>query len=421
MEIDIIRRKVDSFLNKNDAYYETININKLIKNFIKEMNKGLRNEISSLKMIPLNLVFEKKLKIKNSENILVIDAGGTNLRIAIVSLKEQNIVISEFRKYELPGSKEEIYYKDFFRIIGDYIAPFIDNINKIGFCFSYPAEATNNNDGKVISLSKQIKIKEMEGKLLGEELNFWLKKRKKIVVLNDTVATLFSLLAVNKEFSSSIGFVLGTGTNCSFIYNDEKIINIEAGNFDKLNLSKFDNELDTNKPDRGSYVLEKMIAGKYLGELAYILIKNAIDEKVFFSKNANELIKEMIQAEDISIYLNCPFAKDNLLGFIVNEKLEDKKDRIVLFLLFENLIERVAKLSSVVLSAVSLFIQKGENPLYPVGIVADGSTFNKLYKLKERSLFYLNNILRLKHHVYYEVLNVDNAPIIGSAIAAFLN
>ena len=97
-------------------------------------------------------------------------------------------------------------------------------VPKIGFCFSYPAEATPDLDAKLNCWTKGIQAPEIVGQYVGSEL----MKRVgggKIAIVNDTVATLLAAKATegDKTYSSYIGFILGTGTNAAYV---EKNVNI---------------------------------------------------------------------------------------------------------------------------------------------------------------------------------------------------
>ena len=65
--------------------------------------------------------------------------------------------------------------------------------------------------------------------------------------------------------------------------------------------------------------------------------------------------------------------------------------------------------------------QKGENPCAPVCIVAEGTTFYELKSLKSKVEFYLKSYLENKKQRYYELVNIENATLIGAAIAGLTN
>ncbi len=95
--------------------------------------------------------------------------------------------------------------------------------------------------------AKRCRHREVEGQLIGKNLLESLgTPGKKIVLLNDTVATLLAgkSSSIGRSYDSFIGFILGTGTNTCYIeknrnilknneLNQERsqIINIESGDF----------------------------------------------------------------------------------------------------------------------------------------------------------------------------------------------
>ena len=104
------------------------------------------------------------------------------------------------------------------------ISKVINQSKDIGFCFSYPIEIFPNKDGRVLYFSKEIQASEVVGQMLGESLNTAIsaagfKADKNVILLNDTVATLLAGRAesTGRVFDSYIGFILGTGTNTSYI------------------------------------------------------------------------------------------------------------------------------------------------------------------------------------------------------------
>lgn len=60
------------------------------------------------------------------------------------------------------------------------------------------------------------------------------------------------------------------------------IINIESGNFDGLPANDFDRQLDLHSEMPGEQVLEKMVSGRYLGELMRLVVLNLVQEGCLF-------------------------------------------------------------------------------------------------------------------------------------------
>jgi len=97
------------------------------------------------------------------------------------------------------------------------------------------------------------------------------------------------------------------------------------------------------------------------------------------------------------------------------------QDRAVVWYVLDDLIERAAKLVAALLASVVLKTDKGKNPCKPVCITAEGTTLYELKSLKTRIECYLRSFLQEQHGRYVEMVNVDNATLIGAAIAGLTN
>ena len=436
--MESIKNKVITFLKNNKMDFEDFSIEKYCSVFLSEMDKGLEGGISSLQMIPTYI--EVKDKIPLNEKVIVIDAGGTNLRTAIVYFNNDKIpIITDFKKFKMPGSDKEVEKDFFFNKITEYLKDIINESDKIGFCFSYPAEILPNKDGRPTSLTKELKVKNLTGELLGKNLNFLFNvsgyKKKNIVILNDTVATLLAGQSTFKDkvYDSYIGFILGTGTNCCYIEknnnikkitipigSENQIINIESGGFNKGPTGIIDEKFDKTTKNPGVYTFEKMVSGKYFGLLCYFVIKEAVKSGLFsgnFLKGVDN-INDLTTVE-VNDFMYFPFNKNNLLGNLVSKYNND--DRITLYYLLDRLIERVAKLTVINLASVALKSEKGTEPYSPICITAEGTTFYKLKSLKSKVEYYLKDYLINKKSRYVEIINIESATLIGAAIAGLTN
>jgi len=84
-------------------------------------------------------------------------------------------------------------------------------------------------------------------------------------------------------------------------------------------------------------------------------------------------------------------------------------------------IERAAKLIAINIGSVIIKTDSGKDPLYPILITAEGTTFYGLKSLKERVICYLKKFLSNKKQRYYEIVKVENSTLIGAAIAGLTN
>ncbi len=433
-----MKNKIVDFLKKNDMHPEQIDMESCCNIFLQEMNLGLAAQESSLEMIPTYIETQKN--VPTNEQVVVMDAGGTNFRVATVHFNEdKQAVIESLQLHRMPGVDKQVSKKEFFETMAGYVKDVADISPNIGFCFSYPTEILPNKDGRLIRFSKEIKAEKVVGQMIGENLNAALdsigyKEQKHVVILNDTVTTLLAgrAMSFNRNYDSYVGFILGTGTNCAYIESNQnitkkpeldpagsQIVNIESGGFGKAPMGTIDKQFDKSTNNPGEHTFEKMISGAYLGPLSLMTIQAAAKEKLFSDEIFKELtsIKELT-TKDINDFLHKPKDGDNPLSKAV---ADSDNDRFLLLGLVEAIVERAAKLTATNLSSAILKSGKGQEPNYPVCIVAEGTTFYKLKDFQSQVEFYLQQYLVEQKGRFYEIIGVDNATLIGAAIAGLTN
>ncbi len=428
-----IHERTMRFLNDHCISADYIDIDTYCRAFLQEMEKGLQEEPDgSLAMIPTYTSADAH--IKAGDKVIVLDAGGTNFRVALVTF-DTNLhpIISHYSKTGMPGVKRPVSAQEFFSTLADGVQPLIDESDYIGFCFSYAAKITEERDGIPIVFSKEIKAPEVIGMPVGKSLLAELERRgcdvskKKVAVLNDTVATLLAGVATQYpgDYSGFIGFILGTGTNTAYVECNEnilslkhlekgsQIINVESGNYD-LAVGPLDEEFLLKTKDPSVYHFEKMISGAYLGAFSHHVILRAIKEGILSSSFAQRFATlETLDTTRMSNYLEMPLNTTyDLVTCITNEE-----DGTALYLILDSIIRRAAKLTALNLSATVLKSKAGTNPRQPVLINADGTTFYKTEKLEFYTRLYLDEFLQKKHRRYAKIVQIDNSPIIGAAVA----
>lgn len=423
---------VDRFLERHALYASSVDEDKVLSFFLSEMDKGLNGDDSSLAMI--DAYVSADVSIKSGESVIVLDAGGTNFRTCLVSFDEnRRPVISDFRKVGMPGVKEEVSKNEFFSILADNVERLIDKSDRIGFCFSYAAEITEDHDGIPVVFSKEVKAPEVIGEKLGKNLLAELGSRgydvskKKVAVVNDTVATLLAAIAECPDDASSyVGFILGTGTNTAYeesarnivksghSSDKKEIVNVESGCL-ALPLGDLDEGFLKTTKDPGNYLFEKKISGAYLGPFSAFVIEKAIEEGVL-SKEFESAYRtiEPLNTTRMSHYLEMCHNSEYDLVRCVGDR---EGDATALYRILKSIIERAGKLTAINLTAAVLKSGKGTEPRYPVVINADGTTFYKTEFLEFYTRLYLDLILEKKHQRYYRIVNIDNSPTLGAAIA----
>lgn len=417
-----------NFVNHVDIYSSALAI-------LDDMKKGLKKEPADQDMI--RTFCNPPEQSASGKSVIVIDAGGTNFRSCLVSFdKDGNAQISEMEKTRMPGVEKELSKKEFFDQIAVNLEHLKNKSDRIGFCFSYPMEIQEDGDGILLGFSKEVKAPEVVGAKVGECLKAALSEHgwnsiKRITLCNDTVAALLAgaaCAAKGTAYSSYIGYILGTGMNAAYIQPDcdcckikKQIIVCESGKFLSVNRSDFDVDFDKTTVRPGTFYLEKLCSGAYLGPVSLIALKYAAKDKLF-SDAVNKAILsiENLTLIEMDAYLHGPYNKDNVLGKIAAEiATEEDNDR--LFQILNAIVERSARYAAAILTACAIQTGEGKNASKPVCILCDGTTFFKTYMIKNRVYGYLDQILTNQLGIYWEIVSCDNDITLGAAISGLID
>ena len=424
----------EEFLEENNfTVAEKIDRQAMIATFLSEMEKGLKGEPSSLRMIPTYVGVNGK--IPQGAKAAVLDAGGTNFRSAVVSIPP---TIEDKMNQPMPGAKSDVTEDEFYGAFAEElkrVAPKA-TVKKYGWCFSYNCDATPELDAKLNCWTKGIRAPTIVGQYVGKEL---LKRLGGggIAIVNDTVATLLAAKATegDKTYSSYLGFILGTGTNTAYVEKNRNIvklqgldpsgsmiINAESGSFDKLAQSNFDKAMDQKTQDPGHNPLEKMIAGGYLGGVGLELYKAAAKAGLFSAKAASA-IGGIGALETMDLDNFCAAFKkegrDNPLDAIFADPDDAKMARRLGIPVFE----RAAVLTAIHLAAFCIKSGEGADDSAPIAINADGSTYYKTCAIPFADTVKkeLDDMLVQRRNIHYCITpRVADAPMVGAAIAAML-
>jgi len=430
------QERAASFLKKHGMDYTDIDLDSMVGLFLEEMDRGLKGEPSSLAMIPTYI--EIPDDIPPDRPVVVIDAGGTNCRVALVRFSGDKTPIIENRKrFPMPGLEKEVTAREFYDTFAGYLEEIRDESDRIGFCFSYPSEMLPSKDGRILYFSKEIKAREALGGLVGEGLLGALaargvREKKRVIVLNDTVATLLAgtSLMGGRNYDGYLGFILGTGTNVAYVEKNagiekarhldqagSQIVNVEAGNFSRAPLGEIDRRLDRETNNPGRHTFEKMYAGAYFGPLCLLVVKAACADG-FFSPEAAARFGGLhgLDTKEVSEFLAAPETAAPLAGIVATES-----DRAALSALLDRLVERSAVLAAAALSAAVLRSGRGTDPSRPACVSAEGSTFFGLKGLKSRTERYLASRPTNVRRAHCEIVSVAHATLVGAAVAGLTN
>ncbi|OJD12387.1 hypothetical protein AJ78_07012 [Emergomyces pasteurianus Ep9510] len=301
--------------------YPTEEVNRGVKEFIREMNEGLEKDGTTLRQIPSYVTTVPDGTEKGV--YLAVDLGGTNFRVCSVNLHgDSTFSISQSKiaiPHELMVTKhgEELFsflalqIEEFLkthlsehfkahvekRQTGQVTEPYAEEqIFDLGFTFSFPVDQHGINKGSLIRWTKGFDIDEVIGqdvcKLLQDAIDRRHLPVRVAALINDTVGTLMARsYSSGQNNKALIGAIFGTGTNGAYVEKlsrvtkmgkigsdteydkstGEMVINIEWGSFDNhlsvLPNTRFDADLDTHSVNPGIQMFEKRVSGMFLGEI----------------------------------------------------------------------------------------------------------------------------------------------------------
>lgn len=374
----------------------------IVRDFHSEMEKGLAGKSSSLKMIP---TYVDRPVGNEKGKFIALDLGGTNFRVLELELKGKGRCSTpKVKKFVLNKAHMTGSGRDLFGFIARCIKSFMKEMNivslqglKLGFTFSFPVEQEGIASGRLLRWTKGFKVKGVLGKdvvrLLDKALaENGIRNIKVAALANDTVGTMAALAYQDKN--CDVGVILGTGTNACYREDLLKvpkwksqgtpsgymIINTEWGNFDSLKTTKYDIELDKASANRGQQVLEKMVSGMYLGEIARLVFKDLIKNNLIFDgmsspafeTSGNFKTEYMSRIEsDVSKGLVRVSGLLNELGI----KRSSSEDRECIKKICESITLRGARVSAAAIAAVVTKIDPKLTLCHTIAI--DGTVYGK--------------------------------------------
>lgn len=421
--------KTSDFLNRHGMLPRAIDLPKATLAFLNDMEAGLSGKESPIRMIPTFLSAAGRLPLDTP--VAVIDAGGTHFRTALLCFTKAGPQIEGLEVGPMPGSQGEISWDELVDIAARRLLPLLGDAAGVGFSFSYPIEATPSLDGRLLHLAKQVRISGYAGRLIGADLSARLLAlgagERRVVLLNDTVATLLSgAYRLRDTGGGLVGLICGTGINtaCGLdtalikkppgLDEGEMIINLESGGFNGLPRGDYDHELDAATADPGLATYEKMVSGAYIGEVCRLTLAGAARDGLFSPGFAERVLAlSGLSAPDASLLA------DGRLPPCLGDAQEGDQDsaREICAALFD----RAARCTAANLAAILILADAGRRPEKPAHICVDGSLFNKSAAFRNPLVEYIRSFcarLLGRHAVFY---SQPDATLLGTAAAALLH
>ncbi|MEI6100953.1 MAG: hypothetical protein WCP73_03850 [Eubacteriales bacterium] len=414
------------FIQKHKLDYRSVKIEALLDTYLEEMQRGLDGGESSLLMLPSYV--NTSGTVQNCRPVVAVDAGGTNLRIALIEFNAAGecCFSSEIKKYKMPGAGETITSDEFFDRLTDWILPYMKTAGEIAISFAYPTEILPNLDGRIVRMVKEVCISGMEGQLLGKRIGQALVAKGvpscRVVVLNDSVASALAGMAekLKEGYGSFTGTILGTGLNSCYIESNKKIgkckglpqkgtmmINTEAGGYALMPRSDLDVAFDQTTIDPDYHICEKMVSGAYIGPLCEFLLKKAAEEGIF---GPHMLKIKQVTSADADKFLRSGEGR-------ISEFCVQPQDVENAFAIVENTVLRAARFCALQMAATAVKAKKTNSNR--VCLTLEGSTYYNLAGLREEALAVLIPCLQSRA-IQADILEVENAVLKGCAIAGLL-
>lgn len=403
-----------------------------VDGFKEEMDAGLTRAGSSLRMIPTYLSAEALPQ--TGEPVIVLDAGGTNLRVALMEFGSRGPEATYFQTVPMLGTRGRLTVEEFYDALAGLVAPIAHKSRRVGFCFSFPCEILPDLDGKILHFDKEVDIRGAEGSVLGRGLRAALERRglphdHRMVVINDTVAAMLGAMAQGAGGPGAyMGFILGTGTNiCASVPNarivkvpdlagrtGSSIVNLESGGFDRLRRSPVDLAFDATTADPGIQVLEKLLSGAYQGDMILAYLRHANESGVFTPAGGDKLGDiARLSAKEVSEFLLEPQAPG-----VLSDATKEAADREAVMAILDAFFRRAARLTAATLCAVLDYTGQAADPERPMNIAAEGTTFYKCPLLHKYILEDMEELGAKELGLYSRFVQGENPNLTGAALAA---
>ncbi|KAI4114476.1 MAG: hypothetical protein LQ338_007999 [Usnochroma carphineum] len=298
--------------------YSSEDVNKGVKEFIRQMDEGLQETGKSMSQIPTYVTAVPNGTEKGV--YLAVDLGGTNFRVCSIKLNGDTTFSLTQSKVAIPRDLMVAKTsRELFSFLAKQIESFLkahhnehfeeyhqrrrdgepltgDHYFQLGFTFSFPVNQIGINKGHLIRWTKGFHIADAVGKdvcaLLQAEIDALHLPVKVAALVNDTVGTLMARSYTSPgKTGTLLGAIFGTGTNGAYVEKLDKvtklqnmeggdyydtstgnmIVNTEWGSFDNqmsvLPDTPYDDALDKESNNPGIQMFEKRVSGMFLGEI----------------------------------------------------------------------------------------------------------------------------------------------------------
>ncbi len=392
-------------------------LKRIALDFRREIGSGLAGQPSSLRLLPS---FTGLPQGTECGEYLALDFGGTNARAARIRLTPPGrleIICRAARPlrdhgYDYTGAQATA--EELFGFLADLIAQAAGYDREtpllLGHTFSFPSEQSTLEDARLIQWTKEFAVPGVEGCPVNSRLVTALCQKgfhniKPVALINDTVAVL--LAAAYAHTDTWLGSIYGTGHNTCYLENyggqqPSMVLNMESGGFSHLQPNEFDRRLDSQSEKPGAQLLEKMVSGRYLGELFSLALSDITGQHI-----------PPAVGTDLSALIagaGGEAALTRLLGTAPDETAVTGATRLA-----AAIVRRSARLVTATFVGTLRHRADG-SPVPPQSIGIEGSLYHFVPLIQQEIKLTLTELLGSE--TVPDIASVENGSLFGAAIAA---
>ncbi len=242
------------------------------ENFVKELEDADSGKQTSFPYILHELASASLVSDNEVFQVLVI--GGSVFKSATLRREDGKLVLLERAEKQQPRFNTK---QDVLSFIEYELDP---KVKVIALNFAYPLKPVFEDgrlDGVLIKSMKENRFEGLIGEKLGKTIEDYFQKKHDrdltVSVGNDTICLLLS--GLTKFTSHDIaGGIVGTGMNFALFLDKNRVVNLEAANFDKFPQTPAGKKIDEDSATPGNALFEKEISGAYLHQQFNFLIKH---------------------------------------------------------------------------------------------------------------------------------------------------
>lgn len=386
-------------------------INSMSSQFSEDLLHGLTSEQNGdLPMINTKICTNEFSQIAPGEESLVLVLGGTYIRVALVSIDD-----NKKPHIKIDATTGNPYYQEaiikqhefatpaaFYNAMINPVMPFLESSkpNAVGIIYAFGGKALEGEHGVDIQpfekMGKKFLVPGISEQPVGEAMF----QRPGLLHLAEVIrrASMNDMAPVCIAGDSKIGSIIATGFNIGVAHNGYYYVTEAGGHFKGLPIHEYAESIDEESNNPKHAVLEKQLAGGYLG----LTLSKAIEDLQkhgFISLSSNNFT-----SEDLTSIVN---EKNHFL-----KTMENKRQNI-LWATATRIGYRAAQAMGVLIGTTIQTLPQ-EFPDDTIVIPVVGPVFWAMHGFKEIAGKYAE--LYAQKNIHFA--DIPNADILGAGVAA---